>query len=103
MLCTDLRDKTTATRVEARINHPNMGDTSGLLASEGRECVSNATNLDTLDGISLRGKDLRVLGRRSPNHQWDRRGRSLLFLTPVRARETNISLKVLHMCFLLHR
>ena len=42
-----LRDKATATKVKARISHPKMGDTSGILASQGRECVSSATSLDT--------------------------------------------------------
>ena len=42
-----LRDKATATKAKAKISHPKMGDTSGLLASQGRECVSNATSLDT--------------------------------------------------------
>ena len=41
------KDRAEATRAKARINHPKMGDTSGLLASQGRECVSSATSLDT--------------------------------------------------------
>ena len=41
------RDKVTATKAKARISHPDMGDTSELQASQGRECVSNDTNLDT--------------------------------------------------------
>ena len=40
-------DRAVATRAKARINHPKMGGTSGLLASQGRECVSSATSLDT--------------------------------------------------------
>ena len=34
-------------RTEATISNPKMGDTLGLLASKGKECVSNATSLDT--------------------------------------------------------
>ena len=41
------RDRAVATRSKARISHPKMGGTSGLLASWGRECVSSATSLDT--------------------------------------------------------
>ena len=50
----------------------------------------------------LRGKDLRVLGRRSPSHQWDKHECSLFLLTPVLARGISISLRVLHRCLLLH-
>ena len=55
-------DRVAATRAKARVNYPKMGDTSGLLASQGREHVSSATSLDILDGITLRGKDPRVMG-----------------------------------------
>ena len=41
------RDKAAATKAKARISHPKMEDTSRLLASQGKECVSNATSLDT--------------------------------------------------------
>ena len=51
------------------ISHPKMGATLGLLASQGRESVSSATSLDTLDEIALRGKDPRVMGHHSPSHQ----------------------------------
>ena len=54
-------------------------------------------------GIALRGKDPRVLGQRSRSHQWDRHGHSLFLLTPVRARGTSISLRVLYRSLLLHR
>ena len=52
MLCKGFRDKATATRVtatraKAKISHPKMGDTSRLLASQGRGHVSIATSLDT--------------------------------------------------------
>ena len=63
------RDKAAATRAKAKISHPKMGVTSGLLASQCRECVSSVTSLDTLDGISLRDRDPRVMGHHSPNHQ----------------------------------
>ena len=62
------RDKAAAPRAKDRISHRKMGDTSGLLASQGRECVSSATSLDTLDGIALRGGDPRVMGHHSPSH-----------------------------------
>ena len=41
------RERVAVTRTKARISHPKMGDTSGILASQGRECVSSATSLDT--------------------------------------------------------
>ena len=47
LLLEGFRDRVATTRAKARISHPKMGDTSGLLASQGRERVSNATNLDT--------------------------------------------------------
>ena len=46
-----------ATRAKAKVNHPGVGDTPGLLANQGIEQVSIAANLDTLDEIGLRGKD----------------------------------------------
>ena len=47
MLHEDFREKAVATKAKARISHPKMRDTSGLLANQGRECVSSATSLDT--------------------------------------------------------
>ena len=47
LLLKGFRDKVVAPRAKAKINHPNMGGTSGLLASQGKECVSNATGMDT--------------------------------------------------------
>ena len=47
LLLKGFRDRAAATRAKARISHPKMGETSGLLASHGKECVSNATGLDT--------------------------------------------------------
>ena len=41
------RDRAATTRAKAKINHPKMGDTLELLASQGKECVSSATSLDT--------------------------------------------------------
>ena len=64
----DFEDKVAATRAKARISRPNMGDTSRLLANQGKECVSSATSLDTLDRIVLRGRDPRVMGHHNPNH-----------------------------------
>ena len=43
----DFKDKVTATRAKARISHPKMGDTLGLLAKQCRGHVSIATSLDT--------------------------------------------------------
>ena len=47
MLSEGFRDRVAATRAKARISHPKMGDTSGLLASRGRGHVFIATSLDT--------------------------------------------------------
>ena len=47
MLSEGFRDMAAATRAKARISHPKIGGTLGLLASQGRECVSSATNLGT--------------------------------------------------------
>ena len=41
------RDRAAAIRAKARVNHPKMGDTSRLLANQGRGHFSIATNLDT--------------------------------------------------------
>ena len=41
------RDRVAATRGKAKISHPKIGDTSGLLASQGRGHVSIVTSLDT--------------------------------------------------------
>ena len=34
-------------RAKAKISHPKMGDTLGLLSNQGREHFSSATSLDT--------------------------------------------------------
>ena len=47
LLLEGFKDRATTTMAKARISHPKMGDTSGPLASQGRECVSSATSLDT--------------------------------------------------------
>ena len=65
LLHTNLRDRAVATRVKTRVNHSRVGDTLGLLTSQGRERVSIFTSLDTLYRITLRGKDLRVMGHHS--------------------------------------
>ena len=41
------KDSVTAIKAKSRVNHPKMGDTLSLLASQGREHVSIATSLDT--------------------------------------------------------
>ena len=63
------RDRAAAIKAKARISHPKMGDTLVLLANQGRECVSNATSLDILHKIALRGKDPRTLGHHNPNYR----------------------------------
>ena len=68
-LHTDHWDGAVATRAKAKVNHSRVGDTSRLLASQGRERVSIVTSLDTLEGIALKGRDPRVMGHHSPNHQ----------------------------------
>ena len=40
------RDRAAATRAKVRISHPKIGDTLGLLASQGREYVASATSMD---------------------------------------------------------
>ena len=79
------------------------GDTSGFLANQGREHVSIVTNLDTLDGIALRGRDPRVMEHHNSNHQWEMHRRSLFLLTPAWAKGTGISPRVLHKHLLFHR
>ena len=44
-----------------------------------------------------------VSGQRNPNHRWDVHRRSMFLLTPVRAKGTNISPRVLHKRLLLHK
>ena len=82
MLSKGFKDKAVAPKAKARISHPKMGGTSGLLASQGRGCVSSVTSLDTLDMIALRGRDPRVMKHHSPSHQWDIHRRSLFHHTP---------------------
>ena len=45
--CEGFRDRTTTIKAKARISHPKMGGTSGLLVCQGRGHVSIATSLDT--------------------------------------------------------
>ena len=68
LLCRGFRDKATAIKAKARVNHPNMGGISRLLASQGRGHVYIATSLDTGNRIVLRGTDPRVMGHPSPSH-----------------------------------
>ena len=46
--------------------------------------------------IARRGMDLRALDRRSPSHQWDKRGHGLFLHPPVWVRGTSISPKMLY-------
>ena len=92
-----------ATETKAKVNHLRVRDTSGLLASQGRERVSIITSLDTLDGITLRGRDPRVMGHHSLNHQWDMHKRRLFLLTLSWAKEASISPMVLHKHLLFRR
>ena len=62
MLLMDPRNKAVTTRAKAMVNHLGVGDTSELLASQGREHVSIATSLDILDGIVCKGRDPRDIG-----------------------------------------
>ena len=103
LLLTDLRAKAVAIRAKAKVNHSRVGDTSGLLASQGRACVSIVTSLDTLDGIALRVRDPRVLGHHNPNHQWDMHRHSLFLLTPSWAKGTGINPRVLQKHLLFNR
>ena len=41
------KGKVASTKAKARISHSMMEGTLGLLANQGRECVSSATSLDT--------------------------------------------------------
>ena len=103
MLRTDLKARVVAIRAKAKVNHPGVGDTLELLASQGRERFSIATSLDTLEGIALRGRDPRVMEHHNPNHQWDMCGRSFFLLTLTWAPGTSISPTVLHKHLLLRK
>ena len=92
----DLGDRAVATRVKAKVNHPRVGDTSGLLASQGRERVSIVTSLDTIGGIAIKGRDPGNTGHHSPNHQWDMCKHSLFLLTLAWAKGIGVSPRVLH-------
>ena len=99
------RGKAMAPRAKVRVSHPKIGGTLGLLASQGKGCVFSATSLDTIDEITLRGRDPKVMGHHSPSHQWGMHRGSLFLLTLPWAREDSISLspKVLHKHLLFHR
>ena len=103
LLLTDLRDRVMATRAKTKVNHSRVGDTSRLLASQGRERVSIVTSLDTLDGIALKVKDPRVLGHHNPNHQWDMHRHSLFLLNLAWAKGTDINPRVFHKHLLFSR
>ena len=103
LLHTDLRDRAVATKAKAKVNHSRVGDTSRLLASQGREFVSIVTSLDTLDEIALKGRAPRVMGHHSPNHHWDMHRPSLFLPTPTWARGNDVSPRVLHKHLLFRR
>ena len=46
----------------------------GHLVRQGRGCVISADSLDTFDGIAHRGRNPKVVGHLSPNHQRDELG-----------------------------
>ena len=46
ILCKDFMDRVATIKAKARVNHSKVGDTSGLLANQGREHVSISTSLD---------------------------------------------------------
>ena len=98
MFLTDLKHKAVTTKAKAKVNHPRVGDTSELLASQGRGRVSIATNLGIIDEIARRG-----MGHHSPNQQWDSHRCSLFLLTPVWAKGTGVSPRVLHKHSLIRR
>ena len=58
-----------ATRAKAKISGPRVESTSGPLASQSKERVSTATNLDTFVGIAHEGKDPKVMGHLGPNRR----------------------------------
>ena len=103
LLYEGLRDRVAAPRAKVRISYLKMGDTSGLIASQGRGCVSSATSLDTLDGIALKGRDPRVMGLHTPSHQWDMHRHSLFLPTQPWSRKDNRSPRVLWKHLILRR
>ena len=68
MIRTNLKDRAVAIKAKAKVNHPRVGDTPELLASQGRERVSIATSLNILNGIAHRGRDPRDVGHHIPSH-----------------------------------
>ena len=56
----DIQDEVEIIRTKARMGH---------LVRQGRLCVISADSLDTFDGIVHRGRDPKVMGHLSPNHQ----------------------------------
>ena len=47
LLIEGFKDRAMSTRAKVNISHPKIGDTSGLLSSQCKECVSSTTSLDT--------------------------------------------------------
>ena len=60
LFCRDIQDRAKVIRVKARM---------GRLVRQGRRCVISADSLDTFDGIAQRGRNPKVMGHLSPNHQ----------------------------------
>ena len=92
----DPRHRAVTTKAKAKVNHPGVGDTSELLANQGRERVSIATNVGIIDRIARRGRDTRGMGHHNPNHQWDSHRCSSFLLTLAWAKRTGVSPRVLH-------
>ena len=63
----EFRDKVVATRAKAKVNYPEMGNTSGLLPSRGRGRASIVTSLGITDGIAYKGRGL--MSHECPNHR----------------------------------
>ena len=95
------RERVVAIRAKVKVNHPRVGETSRLLANQGRGHVSIATNIDTRGEISLRGRDPKVMGQPSPSHQWDVHRLGLFLPTLPWAKGANISPRALYKPLLL--
>ena len=56
----DIQDRVEVIRTKAKMGH---------LVRQGRQCVIYADSLDTFDGIVQGGRNPKVMGHLSPNHQ----------------------------------
>ena len=61
----DIQDRAKVIRTKARMRH---------LVRQGRGCVISANSMDTFDGIAHGGRNPKVMGHLSPNHQRDELG-----------------------------